>query len=68
VFYLPEPTWVKIEFFNSHIELIREVEGQNYPAGENKITFSGKTLSSGVYFYRLQTEDFVDVRKMVLAK
>jgi hypothetical protein len=68
VFYLPEPTWVKFEFFNSHIELIREVEGQNYPAGENKITFSGKTLSSGVYFYRLQTEDFVDVRKMVLAK
>jgi len=68
VFYLPEPTWVKIEFFNSHIELIKEVEGQNYPAGENKITFSGKTLSSGVYFYRLQTEDFVDVRKMVLAK
>jgi len=68
VFYLPEPTWVKIEFFNSHIELIQEVEGRNYPAGENKITFSGKTLPSGVYFYRLQSEDFVDVRKMVLAK
>ena len=68
VFYLPEPTWVKIEFFNSHIELIKEIEGQNYPVGENKITFSGKDLPPGVYFYRLQTEDYVDVRKMVLAK
>jgi hypothetical protein len=68
VFYLPQPTWVKIEFFNSHIELIREIEGQNYPAGENKITFSGKNLPPGVYFYRLQSEEFVDVRKMVLAK
>ena len=68
VFFLPEPTWVKIEFFNSHIELIREIEGKNYPKGENKITFSGKSLPPGVYFYRLQSEDYVDVRKMVLAK
>jgi hypothetical protein len=68
VFYLQDPAWVKFEFFNSHIELIQEVEGKNYPVGENKITFSGKNLPSGVYFYRLQSEDFVDVRKMVLAK
>ncbi len=68
VFYLSEPAWVKIEFFNSHIELIKEIDGQNYPKGENKISFSGKTLPPGVYFYRLQSEDYVDVRKMVLTK
>jgi hypothetical protein len=68
LFYLTEPTWIKFEFFNSHIEVIKEIEGQNYPMGENKIVFSGKGLPAGVYFYRAQAGDFVDVRKMVLAR
>jgi hypothetical protein len=67
-FYLAEPAWIKFEFFNSHIELIKEIEGQNYPKGENQIVFSGKDLPAGVYFYRAQSGDFVDVRKMVLAR
>jgi hypothetical protein len=68
IFFLTEPAWIKFEFFNSHIELIREIEGKNYPQGENKITFSGKDLPAGVYFYRAQAGDFVDVRKMVLSR
>lgn len=68
IFYLLEPSWIKFEFFNSHIELIKEIERQKYPTGENKIIFSGKDLPDGVYFYRVQSDDFVDVRKMVLAR
>jgi hypothetical protein len=67
-FYLQEPSWIKFEFFNSHIELIKELERQIYPKGENKIVFSGKDLPVGVYFYRVQSDDFVDVRKMVLTR
>ena len=68
LFYLSEPSWVKFEFFNSHIELIKELDRQKYPKGENKIIFSGKDLPTGVYFYRVQSDDFVEVRKMVLAR
>ncbi|MDR3665853.1 MAG: hypothetical protein P4L35_03310 [Ignavibacteriaceae bacterium] len=68
LFYLSEPSWVKFEFFNSHIELIKEIERQQYPKGENKIVFSGKGFPEGVYFYRVQSDDFVEVKKMVLAK
>ena len=68
LFYLSEPSWIKFEFFNSHIELIKEIARQKYPKGENKIVFSGKDLPAGVYFYRVQSDDFVDVRKMVLAR
>jgi hypothetical protein len=68
LFYLKEPTWIKFEFFNSHIEMIKEIERQQYPQGENKITFSGKDLPAGVYFYRVMAEDFVEVRKMVLSR
>ena len=48
--------------------MISEIEGKNYPAGENKVVFSGKNLPAGVYFYRVQSGDFVDVRKMVLSR
>jgi hypothetical protein len=68
IFYLQEPAWIKFEFFNSHVELIKELDGKNYPKGENKIVFSGKDLPNGVYFYRAQSGDFVDVKKMVLAR
>jgi hypothetical protein len=68
LFYLSEPSWLKFEFFNSHIELIKELDRQQYPKGENKVVFSGKDLPTGVYFYRVQSDDFVEVRKMVLAR
>ena len=38
------------------------------PAGYYQITFNGNNLSDGIYFYRLQTGDYVDVKKMVLVK
>jgi hypothetical protein len=68
IFYLSEPSRIKFEFFNSHIELIKELDRQEYPKGENKIVFSGKDLPVGVYFYRVQADDFVEVRKMVLTR
>jgi hypothetical protein len=37
-------------------------------AGTHAKTFDGSRLSSGVYFYRLQSGAFVNTKKMVLAK
>jgi len=37
-------------------------------AGEHEVTFNGSVLPSGVYFYRIQTENFTDTKKMVLIK
>lgn len=64
-FYLPDPEPVSIEFFDEHIIKISEIDN-SYPAGENKITFYAKGLKPGVYFYRLKTDDFVDVKKMII--
>jgi hypothetical protein len=36
--------------------------------GSYIVTFNGTELSSGVYFYRIQSGDFVQVKKMVLIK
>ncbi|MBK6911678.1 MAG: T9SS type A sorting domain-containing protein [bacterium] len=37
-------------------------------AGVHRVAFNGKTLASGVYFYRIEAGDFRSVRKMVLMK
>jgi hypothetical protein len=37
-------------------------------AGNYSIEFDGSNLSSGIYFYKLETENFNEVRKMILIK
>ncbi len=37
-------------------------------AGEHEIQFNGTNLASGVYFYKIETENFVNIKKMVLIK
>jgi uncharacterized Ntn-hydrolase superfamily protein len=41
---------------------------QNLPAGSYSADFDATALSSGVYVYRLQTDDYTDSKKMILAK
>lgn len=64
-FYLPEQADVKIEFFNNHIEKIEEIN-DNFPAGENSVTFLAGSKQPGIYFYKFESGDFVEVKKMVL--
>lgn len=37
-------------------------------AGEHRVTFNGQGLNSGIYLYRLETENFSAVKKMTLVK
>ena len=49
----------------------REVESlvaSNLEAGEHEVDFNASHLASGVYFYRLTSGSFTDVKKMMLVK
>ena len=65
-FYLPASALVALEYFDEHAEKIGEVTEREFPAGENSITFYARELQPGIYFYKLFTKDFVDVKKMVV--
>ncbi len=49
----------------------REVETLSegvFSVGRHKVSWSVNNIPSGLYFYKIETEDFVEVRKMILQK
>ena len=36
--------------------------------GTYEVTFDGSSLSSGIYFYQLKTENFIETKKLILLK
>jgi hypothetical protein len=48
-------------------EVFRLVD-EDLEAGAYKVTFDANALSSGIYYYRLETSSFNQVRKMILLK
>jgi len=48
-------------------EVERLVDG-NLNAGQHSINFDGSHLASGIYFYRIETPEFTDMKKMVIMK
>ena len=47
---------------------IRELVNEEKPAGNYQIKFDAKELSSGIYFYMLICDKFIETKKMVLIK
>jgi len=38
------------------------------PAGEHEITWQPKGLSNGLYFYKMQSGTFSEIKKLILQK
>ena len=72
-FITPRESHVKIEIFNSNGQLIKTLTNQNYSSGRHHLTWdakdnNGSRVTSGIYFYRLSTDNFVQTNRMVLLK
>jgi hypothetical protein len=62
---------VKLRMFDVTGKEIAVVVNEQKPAGNYKIEFNiteYNNLGSGIYFYRLETDDYSQTRKMVLIK
>jgi hypothetical protein len=65
--------FVQIYIYNVRGQRVRSLVDGYFGAGEHSIAWNGdddtgNSVSSGVYFYRMITEDFVETRRMVLVK
>ena len=67
-FALPQAAFVSLEVFNIVGERVDVLVSQELNSGQYNYTWNGLTLTSGVYFYRLQAGNFVETRKMILLK
>ena len=59
---------VKISVYDITGKVVSNVVNTNYEAGSYNITFDAGKLSSGIYFYKLETSEFTSVKKMMLIK
>jgi len=67
-FTLPAKTDIVITVYNSIGEKVAEVFKGEMEEGYHEVKFGASNLPSGVYFYRFESKQFVDVKKMVLTK
>ena len=61
-------SYVEIELYNILGERVKTLFSGDREAGNYTVNLDGSDLPSGVYYYRLVTEDFVDTKKCLLLK
>ena len=67
-FSLPKQSDVKLIIYNSLGKLVQNVFEGKLQSGTYSYKWNAAEFSSGVYFYKLQTNDFTSVKKMSLVK
>ncbi|MFA6108568.1 MAG: FlgD immunoglobulin-like domain containing protein [Candidatus Latescibacterota bacterium] len=72
-YQLPQAAPVRLEVFDVLGQRVRILVSGMQPAGYHRVTWdsrdgAGQAVGAGVYLYRLQAGDFVEVRKLLLLK
>jgi hypothetical protein len=65
---LPRTSIVSLKVYDLLGKEITTLVSGVQPFGSYSVAFSGIGLASGIYFYRLQSDNFVETKKMVLLK
>jgi Secretion system C-terminal sorting domain/Sortilin, neurotensin receptor 3, len=60
--------FVKLAVYDMLGRELKSIVNENQRPGTYTAQFDASKLTSGVYFYRLETPDFVETRKMILVK
>ena len=63
----------EIAIYNMKGQKVRTLVNEILPAGQHSVVWEGKDekeepVSSGIYFYKLKTEDYESVKKMIMMK
>jgi hypothetical protein len=67
-FDLPQASQVTLKVFNTLGEEVATIASDRLSAGSYSYKWDASNLASGVYVYRLQAGDYVEIKKMVLMK
>lgn len=67
-FAIPQSSFVTLEVFNALGEKVNVLVSEELDAGTYNYEWNASNFTSGMYFYRLQTADFIETKKMILMK
>ena len=65
---LPVKSQVTLVVYNTLGESVKQLVNEEKEAGRYKVEFDATSLSSGIYFYRIQAGSFIQTKKMILMK
>ncbi len=67
-FSIPVETDVHLNVYNALGQVVAEMVNERLKEGYHEVNFDATNLTSGIYFYRLEADKFVDVKKMIIIK
>ncbi len=67
-FYIPHDQFVYIRVYDITGREISVITAKEFNAGYHEVVFDALNLASGVYIYKIRTNNFVDAKKMILQK
>ncbi|MCB0284094.1 MAG: T9SS type A sorting domain-containing protein, partial [Calditrichaeota bacterium] len=67
-FSIPANQKVALKVYDISGREVAELLNESLAAGAYSVPFNATNLSSGIYFYRLQTDNFVETKRMTLLK
>jgi len=67
-FSIPVQGNVSLKVFNVIGQVVDELVNENLPAGSYSFQWDAKDQSSGFYFYKLVTEKYSEIKKMILIR
>jgi len=67
-YQMPELNFVTIKVYDVLGKEVATFVNEEKPIGSYEVEFDGSALTSGIYFYQLKTDTYIETRKMVLLK
>ena len=65
---MPESNFVSLKIYDVLGNEIADLVNEEKPAGSYGLEFDASGLSSGTYFYRIESGNYIETKKMILLK
>jgi hypothetical protein len=65
---VPETGKIQIRVYDVLGKLLATLVNEMKEPGSHEVSFDGSNLASGVYFYRIEADNFIESKKMILLK
>jgi len=67
-YQVSEPSFITIKVFNIIGQEIKTLVNEFKQSGKYSVQFDGTGLTSGIYFYKLDANQFTEIKKMIILK